>query len=67
MPWPRRGVHPMCVSTRNVLYKNRIYKARHYMIEGSLEVKLPTTWADNKYSQEGAEINSDVEKVRERR
>ena len=36
------------------------------MIEGSLEVKLPTIWTDEKHSQEEAEAgrNSDVEKVR---
>ena len=36
------------------------------LIEGSLEVKLPTIWADEKHSQEEAEPgrNSDVEKVR---
>ena len=37
-----------------------------YVIEGSLEVKLPTIWTDEKHSQEEAEPgrNSDVEKVR---
>ena len=36
------------------------------MFEGSLEVKLPTIWTDEKHSQEEAELgrNSDVEKVR---
>ena len=36
-----------------------------YIIEGSLEVKLPTIWTDEKHSQEEAEPgrNSDVEKV----
>ena len=36
------------------------------MIEGSLEVKLPTIWTDEKRSQEEAQPgrNSDVEKVR---
>ena len=36
------------------------------MIEGSLEVKLPTIWTDEKHSQEEAEPgrNSDMEKVR---
>ena len=35
-------------------------------IEGSLEVKLPTIWTDEKHSQKEAEPgrNSDVEKVR---
>ena len=35
-------------------------------MEGSLEVKLPTIWTDEKRSQEEAEPgrNSDVEKVR---
>ena len=34
------------------------------IIEGSLEVKLPTTWTDEKHSQEEAEPgrNSDAEK-----
>ena len=37
-----------------------------YIIEGSLETKVPTIWADEKHSQEEAEPgrNSDVEKVR---
>ena len=36
------------------------------MIEGSLEIKVPTIWTDEKHSQEEAEQgrNSDVEKVR---
>ena len=36
------------------------------MVEGSLEVKLPTIWTDEKHIQEEAEPgrNSDVEKVR---
>ena len=36
------------------------------MIEGSLETKVPTTWTDEKHSQEEAEPgrNADVEKVR---
>ena len=36
------------------------------LVEGSLEVKLPTIWTDEKHSQEEAEPgrNSDVEKVR---
>ena len=36
------------------------------VVEGSLEVKLPTIWTDEKQSQEEAEPgrNSDVEKVR---
>ena len=36
------------------------------VVEGSLEVKLPTIWTDEKHSQEEAEPggNSDVEKVR---
>ena len=35
------------------------------LVEGSLEVKLPTIWTDEKHSQEEAEPgrNSDVEKV----
>ena len=37
-----------------------------HVIEGSLKVKLPTIWTDEKHSQEEAEPgrNSDVEKVR---
>ena len=37
-----------------------------YIIEGSLETKVPTIWTDEKHSQEEAEPgrNSDVEKVR---
>ena len=40
--------------------------AVHTGIEGSVEVKLPTTWTDEKHSQGEAEPgrNSDVEKVR---
>ena len=39
---------------------------RALIIEGSLEVKLPTIWTHEKHSQEEAEPgrNSDVEKVR---
>ena len=43
-----------------------IYVLHVHIIEGSLEVKLPTIWTDEKHSQEEAEPgrNSDVEKVR---
>ena len=41
----------------------------YFLIEGSLEVKLPTIWTDEKHSQEEAEPgrNSDMEKVRRER
>ena len=43
-----------------------IFVDKLYLAEGSLEVKLLTTWTDGKHSQEEEEPgrNSDVEKVR---
>ena len=37
----------------------------HYVFEGSLETKVPTTWTHEKHSQEEAEPGrTDVDKVR---
>ena len=41
-----------------------IYKTIHDMIEGSLEVKLPTIWTDEKQSREEAERRGRLEERR---
>jgi len=38
-----------------------------YIIEGSLEVKLPTIWTDEKQSREEAERRERLEERREKR
>jgi hypothetical protein len=37
---------------------------RVYIIEGSLEVKLPTIWTDEKQSREEAERRERLEEIR---
>ena len=57
----------MCVYIYNVyiyIYNVYIYI---YIIEGSLEVKLPTIWTDEKQSREEAERRERLEERRVRR
>jgi len=50
-------------STSDVSWFGQLYP----LIEGSLEVKLPTIWADEKQSREEAERRERLEERRERR
>jgi len=41
-----------------------LYKHKNYIIEGSLEVKLPTIWTDEKQSRAEAERRGRLEERR---
>ena len=47
--------------------RSRFYKGEYFIIEGSLEVKLPTIWTDEKQSREEAERRERLEERRVRR
>ena len=50
-------------SNSKYLYSTKVYPVNH-IIEGSLEVKLPTIWTDEKQSREEAERRERLEERR---
>jgi hypothetical protein len=64
----RKGLltNPRTVGSIIVAYL-RLFNAFQYILilfEGSLEVKLPTIWTDEKQSRDGAERRSEKRKIR---
>jgi hypothetical protein len=55
--------HPVPSSALNTNIK-QISRSSHPIIEGSLEVKLPTIWTDEKQSREEAERRERLEERR---